>query len=60
MKRKGCLLLSFLMLLGLAGCTASGELQDFQGKWFDVNGETVLDFNGICRARLPEQSIPKE
>ncbi|MBR4143344.1 MAG: hypothetical protein IKR10_07480 [Firmicutes bacterium] len=46
MKRKGCLLLSFLMLLGLAGCTASGELQDFQGKWFDVNGETVLDFNG--------------
>lgn len=46
MKRKGCLLLSFLMLLGLAGCTASGELEEFQGKWFDVNGETVLDFNG--------------
>ena len=46
MKRKGCLLLSFLMLLGLAGCTASGELQDFQGKWFDVNGDTVLELNG--------------
>ncbi len=46
MKRKGCLLLSFLMLLGLAGCTASGDLQDFQGKWFDVNGDTVLELNG--------------
>ncbi len=46
MKRKGCLILSFLMLLGLASCTGPGDLQDFQGEWFDVNGETVLDFNG--------------
>ena len=46
MKKKSCLLLSFLMLLGLAACTDAGELQDYQGKWFDVNGETVLDLSG--------------
>ena len=46
MKKKGCLLLSLLMLFGLAGCTGSGDLQDFQGKWFDVNGNTVLELNG--------------
>ena len=46
MKRKGCLLLSILMVLGLAGCTSGGDLADFQGKWFDVNGNTVLELNG--------------
>ena len=46
MKRKGCLLLSFLMLLGFAGCTVSEDLQSFQGQWFDVNGDTTLEVKG--------------
>ena len=47
MKKKGCLFLSLLLLMGLAACSGgAGDLQDFQGKWFDVNGETVLEFSG--------------
>ena len=47
MKRKTCFLLSFLMLASLAGCTApAGELQDWQGLWYDVNGDTVLELKG--------------
>ena len=46
MRKKRCLLLSFLMLLGLAACGGTDELKDYQGKWYDVNGETVLDLSG--------------
>ena len=46
MRKKGCLLLSILLLLGFAGCTGSGGLEDFQGQWFDVNGNTVLELKG--------------
>lgn len=46
MKKKSWLLLGFLILLGLTACTDTDQLQDYQGKWFDVNGETVLDLSG--------------
>ena len=47
MKRKSCLLLSLVLLIGLAGCTQSaGELEPWQGKWYDVNSDTVLDIRG--------------
>ena len=44
-----CLALAALVLLSMAGCRGqamNSELEDYQGKWFDVNSETVIELDG--------------